>query len=101
MIPLYSESQEYLGTIEEDAARVLIQSGRARVVRDRSGQTRRLYEIADEKIPLRGASKVRAISGYIGAVKYTYLEMVEPHVIHMLKRYVPSTGAFVHWPKSV
>lgn len=56
--------------------------------------------IADVDAPLMGAAKQKAISGYIGAVKYTYhedigVERVIGHQI-MLKR-LSTSGSFIRW----
>ena len=98
MIALYSESGEYLRTLDETQAHLLVEAHQVTCVRDRAGTTRRLYEIACESRPLVGAARARAVAGYIGSPKYTYLEAIEPHVIHMIKRYLPHSGRFVRWP---
>ena len=70
------------------------------LVRDRAGNTRRLYErerVSTVDAPLRGQARRQAIASYTGAVKYTYLEPLSvPAHLHMLKR-VTRAGEFVRW----
>jgi hypothetical protein len=98
-IAAYTEAGDLFGWLQEDEARHLIGQHKATVQCERAGR-RRVVMIADPDAPLMGAAKQRAISGYIGAVKYTYHEdigvaKVIGHQI-MLKRITPS-GAFARW----
>lgn len=49
-VPLYTESDELLGFRSDEELRTLISAGRAKLIRDRSGKSRRAYMIADERI---------------------------------------------------
>lgn len=47
-VPLYTESDELLGFRSDDQLRILISAGRVKIIRDRSGRSRRAYMIAEE-----------------------------------------------------
>lgn len=100
-IPLYTESNELLGFLNEDRARLLFSKREATLVRDRKGMTRRAVLIAKIDRPLVGESRQSAIASYTGAVKYTYVEHFEAApACHALKRLNPKTGAFEKWPEA-
>lgn len=99
-LPLYSESSEFLRMVSEEFAREMISARFCRVVRDRSGRTRRLIEIAAVDRPLTGRAKQQALDSYRGIEKYTYVEHFDhAPCTHMLKRYDSRTGQFLRWPE--
>jgi hypothetical protein len=96
-IPIFSIDQHFVRMVQDHEARAMLAANTHTLVRDRAGNTRRLYERPVEDAPLRGAAKRQACASYIGAVKYTYIEqLMVPSHLHMLKRLTPS-GEFKRW----
>ena len=96
-IAVQTEVGDLIGWVSEAEAHALVTANQATVIERRKNKDRRVCLIADESRPLRGEEKARALAGYIGAVKYTYMESLHDNKIVMLKRLDPKTGAFRRW----
>jgi len=102
-IPVFSCVSAFVGLVDEAQAHSMLEARTHRLVRDRLGQVRRLYERPEEAArPVGTAASSCGAGGLYASFRFTYRERVcppcrRPTRIHMLKRFLPRTGEFVPW----